>query len=213
MLPRPVSRRPFHRRAPFPSNSTPRPCRGRARVGGTCTWASHAGVLRRRRPRGTTGIDEHAAQSPVARHVARPRHGPARLDACPGRPGPFHQAVSGLPAKPAGRHGPARLKAAGTDRPGHGSGQRQRSGRAGHKPLAAARLAPLAHSPLRLSQSHSLASRSLRCLTRSPVASRPRPLRRCSLRLLLTASPSVVAVVSAGSVPCGAALQAPALHR
>jgi hypothetical protein len=42
MLPRPVSRRPFHRRVPrtpLPSNSTPpRPCRGRARIGGTCTW-------------------------------------------------------------------------------------------------------------------------------------------------------------------------------
>lgn len=38
MLPRLVSRRPFHRRVPFPSNSTPRPCHGRARIGGTCTW-------------------------------------------------------------------------------------------------------------------------------------------------------------------------------
>jgi hypothetical protein len=38
--------------------------------------------------------------------LARPKDGTARLESCPGRPGPFNQVVSGLPAAPARRPGP-----------------------------------------------------------------------------------------------------------
>jgi hypothetical protein len=148
------------------------------------------------------------ARQPGTRPVflARPKHGLARLDACPGRPRPSNQAVPGLPATPAGRHGPAHLKTAGTDRPG----ARERPTAAGHKPVLTSAAGPTpTRSPLRLSAVRSLGSLPLAV----SLASRPRPLCRCSLRLLLTASPSVVAVVSVGSGPCGAALQAPALHR
>jgi hypothetical protein len=110
-------------------------------------------------------IDEHASQSTVARHEARPKHGPARMASCLGRPGPFNQAVPGLLVVPAGRHGPACLKTAGTDRPGMGSGIASR--------LPQARTRP---RPLFVS-SHSLAL----AVSLSPSASPSLLLLCCSL--------------------------------
>jgi hypothetical protein len=143
------------------------------------------------------------ARQPGTRPVflARPKHSPTRLDACPARPGPSNQAVPGLPATPAGRPGPPKN---GRHRPARYRG-------AGHKPVLALRGWPHPHSAtLRLS---AIRSALARLSPSRGLASRPLPLRRCSLRLLLTASPTAVVVVSVGSVLCGTALQAPALHR
>jgi hypothetical protein len=111
---------------------------------------------------------------PRARHpgtrpvfLARPKHGLARLDACPGRPRPSNEAVFGLPATPAGRHGPARLKTTGTDRPDVG----ERPAAAGHKPVLALRGWPHPHSATLRSVSP-LSARSALSLSwsRSPLA-------------------------------------------
>jgi hypothetical protein len=90
-----------------------------------------------------------------------------------------------LPATPAGRHGPARLKTAGTDRPGPGSGQRQRG-------ISHSRLRGWPHSPLRLSL-----SRSLRC----PLA-RLSPSRGLA-RLSPSTSPSLLAPPAAHRLTVG----------
>lgn len=125
------------------------------------------------------------ARQPNTRPVflARPKHGLARLDLCLGRPGSTNQTVSGLPAAPVGQHGPTRLKTAGTDRPGNGE-----------RGISPSSRWPLGHS------SSPLFGCPLCSLSPSRgLASRPRPFRRSSLRLMLTASPSAVVVVSAGS--------------
>jgi hypothetical protein len=144
-------------------------------------------------------IDEHAALSPVARHTAR-FFGPAQA-----RPG-----TAGCVPGPARTIPPGRVSAAGyarrATRPGPPKNGRHGPARSRERP-AALSLSPLkwasgcAAGPTLRSVSHSLrlsvsplSARSALSLSRSrsPVASRPRPLRRCSLRLLLTASPSGV---------------------
>jgi hypothetical protein len=143
-------------------------------------------------------IDEHAAQSTVARHEAR-FFGPAQARPDPDGfvPGPFNQAVPGLLGAPAGRHGPARQRTAGTDRPGTGSGIA--SAPAGTDPTQATlRLLSLT-------------------LSRSRSRSRPRPLRRSSCsaahRLTVGRRRSLCRIFVTGPLPCGAPLQTPALHR
>jgi hypothetical protein len=133
--------------------------------------------------------------------LAWPKHGPARLASCPGQPGSFYQAVPGLLGAPAGRHGPARQRTAGTDRPDTGSGT------ARHKRIASAS----APDPTLRLLSHSVT------LSRSRFRSRPRPLRlsSCSAahRLTVGRRRSLCRIYVIGPLPCGAPLQTPALHR
>jgi hypothetical protein len=133
--------------------------------------------------------------------LARPKHGTARLDSCPGRPGPINQAVPGLPAVPAGRHGPPRQKTTGTDRPSN----RER----GHKPGLPL---PLGHFAVR-SLSASSSPQSIRSLSRSALRAAPPPAAHRG-----TASPSarrrsLCRIFITGPLPCGAPLQTPALPR
>jgi hypothetical protein len=134
--------------------------------------------------------------------LARPKHGPVRLDACPGRLGPTNQVVPGLLAALAGRHGSARLKTAGTDRPGIGERGISSSSRW--------RLAPLGHSPSPLS------ARSALSLSRSRLSPSASPLLLAppaAHRLTVDRRRSLCRIFVTSPVPCGAALQAPALHR
>jgi hypothetical protein len=103
------------------------------------------------------------------RHEARlfglAKHGTTRLESCPGRPGPINQVVTGLPASPVERHGPACQKTVGTGSP--------RCRGAGHKPRRSPSRPP--HSG---SSSPALRSGALPTRLAPPTASSP-PHRRC----------------------------------
>jgi hypothetical protein len=153
--------------------------------------------------RRSTCIDEHAAHSTTVRHevqfLARSKHGTTRLDSCPDRPGLTNQAVSGLLAAPAGRHGPARQKTVGTDRPGNGE-----------RGISSASLStrPLSAHPLS-ALSVPLASRA----SASPSLLAPRCAPPAAHHLTVGHRRSLYRIFVTGPLPCGAPLQTLALHR
>jgi hypothetical protein len=156
-------------------------------------------------------IDEHAAQSPVARHAAR------FFGSAQARPG-----TAGCVPGPARTMPPGRAWAAGyarrAARPGPPKNGRHGPARSRERP-AALSLSPLkwasgcAAGPTLRSVSHSLrlsvsplSARSALSLSRSPLALDLSVAARSAWCSPPHRRASAVAVVSAGSVPCGVAL-------